>query len=586
MFSNFINDTRGNVIMIFGLCMIPMFAVAGFAIDYQQTVKRKAKVQLVLDSSVLAGARIKQTSVSDEVVKQTVQDYLSAQMVGLGGLTCDAANVTVYEDSEEIDADITCRQTTYIMNVIGRDQIPFKVSSGSDYGIEKLDVAFMFDISGSMNSSSRLTNLKSAAQDAVNILLPEGASQEVLDNTRLAMVSYNAMVNAGDFFEDVAGVTPTRTYSEEVTKVTTPESVSDEGDLYDDIFLGLYNSQSDDLIIEFGDDAVLYVEEDLLDTLNIGVTVPSGSDIYRDDESAELKLSGDDSHTQNENGSPYALFGDSGGNYYNGTLEYGEYELRIRLYERDNRKGDRIFNKTVDFEIAEPEAEVLTTETETYTLTSTCVWERDGTDAFTDASPESGGYLAHQQAWFVADLDDEDGGEWKVGHPNRVDHRRYDGDECRSAEPVELTNNRDTLNTYVTSLSAGGYTAGHLGIAWTWYLISEEWDHIFDGTAAPLAYSEPDSAKVVILMTDGAFNTEVFPEQGDSAEQAEDLCDNMKEADIKVYAVALNAPTAGQDVLSYCASGSDYYFEPETAEQLTDAYKSIATSISDLRISK
>ncbi|MEL7108891.1 MAG: TadE/TadG family type IV pilus assembly protein, partial [Pseudomonadota bacterium] len=235
MFSNFIKDTRGNVIMIFGLCMIPMFAVAGFAIDYQQTVKRKAKVQLVLDSSVLAGARIKQTSVSDEVVKQTVQDYLSAQMVGLGGLTCDAANVTVYEDSEEIDADITCRQTTYIMNVVGRDQISFKVSSGSDYGIEKLDVAFMFDISGSMNNSSRLTNLKSAAQDAVNILLPEGASQEVLDNTRLAMVSYNAMVNAGDFFEDVAGVPPTRTYSEDVTKVTTPESVSDEGDLYDDI---------------------------------------------------------------------------------------------------------------------------------------------------------------------------------------------------------------------------------------------------------------------------------------------------------------------------------------------------------------
>ena len=566
--------------------MVPMFAVAGFAIDYQQTVKRKAKVQLVLDSSVLAGARIKQTNVSDEVVKQSVQDFLSAQIAGLGGMTCDPANVVVHTDSEEIDADITCRQNTYVMNVIGRDQISFTVSSGSDYGIEKIDVAFMFDISGSMNSDSRLTNLKSAAQDAVDILLPEGASQEVLDNTRLAMVSYNAMVNAGDFFEDVAGVTPTRTYSEEVTIISAGTEESDEGSLYDDILLGLYNSDTDELIIEFGDNAVLAIPEDMLNELNIGVTVPWGSDIYGEDESAQLKLSGDADHTQNENGSPYALFGDSGGNYYDGSFDYGTYELRVRLYERDNRKGDRIFNKTVDFEIVEPVAETTTTETQTYTITSTCVWERDGSDAFTDASPESGGYLAHQQAWFVADPYDDDGGEWKVGHPNRVDHSRYDGDECRSAEPVELTNNRDTLNTYVTSLSAGGYTAGHLGIAWTWYLISEEWDHIFDGTAAPLAYTEPDSAKVVILMTDGAFNTEVFPEQGSSSDQAEDLCDNMKAADIKVYAVALNAPQAGQDVLSYCASGTDFYFEPETADQLTDAYKSIATSISDLRLSK
>ena len=87
-------------------------------------------------------------------------------------------------------------------------------------------------------------------------------------------------------------------------------------------------------------------------------------------------------------------------------------------------------------------------------------------------------------------------------------------------------------------------------------------------------------------MTDGAFNTEVFPEQGDSAAQARDLCDNMKLKDIKVYAVALNAPTAGQQVLSYCASGPEFYFQPETGAELTDAYKQIATSISDLRISQ
>ena len=87
-------------------------------------------------------------------------------------------------------------------------------------------------------------------------------------------------------------------------------------------------------------------------------------------------------------------------------------------------------------------------------------------------------------------------------------------------------------------------------------------------------------------MTDGSFNAEIFPAQGSSDAQARSLCDSMKAKDVKVYAVALNAPQAGKDVLSYCATGSDYYFEPETAAELTEAYRKIATSISDLRISK
>ena len=586
MLKKFREDCSANVVMIFALSLVPILAIAGFAIDFQQTVKRKAKVQLVLDSAVLAAARVKQTGVSDDEVKLSVQQFLDGQIDGLGGLTCQAANVTISSTDEEIDADIACEQDTYLVNLIGRDEIAFRVYSGSEYGIDKLDVAFMFDISGSMNSSSRLTNLKSAAQEAVDILLPDGASPELIENTRLAMVSYNAMVNAGDFFEDVTGVTPTRTYTEAVTYEIPASEDSDEGNLNDDIMLGLYDASTNDLIVEFGDNAVLAIEPDMMDDLNIGVTIPNDSDFHGDDESAELRLRGDMSHTQTENGEPYALFGDNGGNYYSESMDYGEYELRIRIWKKDNKKGKRLFNKTFDFEIIEPTEASTGTDIKTYTLTSTCVWERDGTEKFTDAAPGPGAYLAHRQAWYVQYNSESSDGYWEVGHPNRVNNSRYDGDECRNAEPVELTNNRNTLNTYITSLNAGGYTAGHLGVAWTWYLVSDNWTGVFDGDAAPLSYSEPDSAKVVILMTDGAFNTEVFPEQGDSASQARDLCDNMKLKDVKVYSVALNAPTAGKNVLSYCASGPDFYFEPENGAELSDAYKQIAASISDLRISK
>ncbi len=577
-------DIGGQVAILFALSIIPIVAVAGFAIDFQQTVKRKAKVQLVMDSALLAAARVKQTGASDTQVKLAVQQYMDAQIDSLVGLVCDAAVVTVSSNSEEIEATMRCKQDTALMKVVGQDHMPFRVTSGSDYGIDKVDVAFMFDVSGSMNSSSRLTNLKAAAKEAVDVLLPSGASPDLIENTRLAMMSYNAMVNAGDHFELVTGATPTRTYTATIPAQYTASDLT-VGSTYSDMHIGLYDTDTDDLISEIGDGAIIKIKDWQDDDLTIAVTLEPEHDLYGDIESMRLELRGTEYRNQNENAEPYALYGDSGLSNMNGeSWDMGEFSIRLRAYEENNRNGAKLFDETLDFTLV-LEDNMEDRET-SYTLTSKCVWGRDGTEAFTDAAPGPGAYLAHQQAWFEIDYSESDGGDWVVGHPNQAGHSWYRGNECRDLEPVELTNNRTTLNNYIDSLTAGGRTAGHLGVSWTWYLVAQDWKVVFDGDAAPLDYTEPDSAKVVILMTDGAFNNQVFPEQGSSDQQARDMCDNMKLKDVQVYAVALNAPTAGQQVLSYCATGPDYYFEPETAAELTDAYRKIATSIADLRISK
>nr|WP_070961434.1 TadE/TadG family type IV pilus assembly protein [Hyphomonas sp. Mor2] len=579
---NLSRDKSGQVAILFALSIIPIVAVAGFAIDFQQTVKRKAKVQLVMDSAVLAAARVKQTGASNQEIKLTVQQFMDAQIGNLGGLDCDPTTVIVYDSAEEIDASILCEQTTSLIKVVGRDEMPFRVTSASEYGIDKVDVAFMFDVSGSMNSSNRLINLKAAAKEAIDVLLPAGAPPELIEDTRLAMVSYNSMVNAGDFFPEVAGVPATRTYEHTIQPIFTEDELT-EGNTYDELHVGLYDTDTGDLISEIGQDAKIKVEDWQDDDLTIAVTLDPGHDLYGQVESMRLQLRGTETKNKNDNGEPYSLYGGSGiGSGESWSM--GEFTIRLRAYSENNREGTKLFDETIAFSLAlEGDLEPIENS---YTLTSTCVWERNGADKFTDANPVSGGYLSHRQAWFIEDEGYSNGGYWEVGHPNRPDNSSYDGDECRSHEPVELTNDRDTLNNYVNSLTAGGLTAGHLGVAWTWYLVAEDWKTVFDGDAEPLSYSEPDSAKAVILMTDGAFNAEIYPGQGDSDDQARDLCDNMKARDVKVYAVALNAPTEGKAVLSYCASGPDYYFEPETAAELTEAYQKIATSISDLRISK
>ena len=213
-----------------------------------------------------------------------------------------------------------------------------------------------------------------------------------------------------------------------------------------------------------------------------------------------------------------------------------------------------------------------------FPYTTTCVFQRTGPEKFTAAPPEQGAYSTAAEYW--------------------------DREDCRSSKPVPLTTNRTKLVNHINNLNPSGGTAGHLGVAWGWYMISPDWwnglqSSMIEQTGetsvqlsaamvggAPLAYDEPDSAKALILMTDGSFNATINNSQGSSTWQAQQLCDNIKETGVIIYSVAFQAPQSGEDVLNYCSSGPEFFFSPDNGQELTQAYKAIATSISDLRLTQ
>ena len=206
----------------------------------------------------------------------------------------------------------------------------------------------------------------------------------------------------------------------------------------------------------------------------------------------------------------------------------------------------------------------------TVPYTTTCVFERWGDEAFSDAPPNH-------------DIDVENTGSQNVG--DYITAANYwDRNECRDAEPMPLSTDKDALKDYIDALDPEGGTAGHLGVAWGWYMISPEWaEHL---PSAPLEYDEPDTAKALILMTDGDFNSEYHWRLGSSRSQAEQLCDQIKDTNITIYSVAFQAPSSGEAVLEYCATSSETFFDPSNAQELSQAYQAIATSISDLRITE
>lgn len=172
----------------------------------------------------------------------------------------------------------------------------------------------------------------------------------------------------------------------------------------------------------------------------------------------------------------------------------------------------------------------------------------------------------------------------------------------RHSQVQPLTTNAKRLKREIGKFSAEGYTAGHLGIAWSYYVLSDKWKRLWPRKSRPAAYGDKVQ-KIALLMTDGEFNTFYRGvkdhHQGGQAKrsnaEALALCADMKrdrsgKPGIIVYAVAFDAPKAAKDTLRKCASpdggGITHYFEASNEAELRAAFRSIATNITKLRLSR
>ncbi len=174
------------------------------------------------------------------------------------------------------------------------------------------------------------------------------------------------------------------------------------------------------------------------------------------------------------------------------------------------------------------------------------------------------------------------------------DERRGDGGrakrKCMGAysEIVPLTRDRDVLKDQIDLFEAYGHTAGHLGTAWTGHLLDPDWLDVWPTESKPSAYDDDKVRKVAILMTDGIYNTQYNGDDGvgTSAEQAVQLCTDMKAAGLEIYTVGYELNDADViTMLKSCATSEDHhYFLAMNKDELVTSFRSIGFSLTDLAV--
>jgi Flp pilus assembly protein TadG len=187
----FLGASRGNVTTIIGVLAVPLVAAIGGGIDFSNVNKVRTQLQDASDAAVLAAAW--STDKTETGMKTVADRTLNDNIAGLGlGAVTTRLSKTEITSGSVVSYTATVNVPTIFIGVIGVDNIPIQTLSKSDATVRNTEIAFVLDSTGSMASSSKMTNLKSSVDSMLAGLLD--ASGQNSANTKVTVVPFDTQI--------------------------------------------------------------------------------------------------------------------------------------------------------------------------------------------------------------------------------------------------------------------------------------------------------------------------------------------------------------------------------------------------------
>lgn len=182
----FWGDQSGNMSFLAVTGALVMMVFGGVGIDMIHAELKRTKVQNTLDRAVLAAANM-ENPVAPET---TVQEYFDAMSMG------DALQSVIVDQSVNarlVTADGRITMPSNFMSLIGVDTLQAQGSATARNALTKIEVSLVLDVSGSMGGQ-KIVQLREAAKSFVDSMIPDGGSNGMVT---ISLVPYNATVNMG-----------------------------------------------------------------------------------------------------------------------------------------------------------------------------------------------------------------------------------------------------------------------------------------------------------------------------------------------------------------------------------------------------
>jgi Flp pilus assembly protein TadG len=585
----------GNVAMMWALMAGALAGLAGLTVDFTRAQMIRAQMQNAVDGAALVAARA--TDMTDAERVAAARAFFDAEMGNLAGV----ATLTLTQLPDSVfSAAASMPMPMTLARIVSDENWRLHVEADAARSGVNLEVALVLDTTGSM-AGQRIVDLRAAATDLVNTIVRD---EQTPYYSKLALVTYSMGVNLGGYATQARG------------PITGPTNIS----------AAAWHDGASKAIT-----GATRANPVTITSANHGLT--NGAVIYISGVSGMTQINNKVFTVAGATTNTFTLQGVNGSSY--GSYSSGGVVRRclaancgavITSSNHGLAAGEHVYITGVNgmTQLNGTLSQIAAVTANTFTLApsaggfsayssggnayctragceyftfmnaaspsvrrvfpySTCVSERIGAQAYTDAGPGAG-YVGYNYT--------------STGNP------------CPSNTVVPLTTDRTLLNGRIAGLTASGSTAGQIGLAWGWHMLSPDWAHLWPAANRPASYTAPETMKIVVLMTDGAFNTTYCEgvigrdsnsgaggagerntcnaTNGGGFAQAQQLCTAMKARGVIVYTVGfhLGGDAVAQDFLEDCATTPSHAHLTGSGAELVAAFQAIAASISQLRLTR
>ena len=606
-------DARGNVAMLFGLSLPVLILMTVGGVDIHRASTVRVNLQDALDAAALAAARSPYTQ-NDDLQRGGLAS-LRANLKAYPNITLREADTTfVLSEDEVVVASSKVDVKTLVANIFlppyGKfmdDYLPVGAHSEVDRSSRNIEVSLVLDITGSMDGQ-RIIDLKAAAKDLVDLIVQPVQTPYY---SKVALVPYSNSVNPGAYVATARGAISTSVNitgavinlagtPKTITAATTARPVvitsSSHGFANGDVVwisgatgMTQLNNKPYEVRNKTRDTFELYTLNGFrVDGRNYSTHTGNTGRVQRcQNNDCSITITADNHGLSNND---YVYITNVGGmtqinnethlvgNVSTNSFTIDLTDAALTPYTSGGKAWSAVGGGTTYFAF-----ENMNGDLQTHRV-SGCVTERTGAEAYTEAAPS--------------------GTSSRVGrhYPN------IDG-ACIQDTILPLSSSAATIKARIDDFTVSGSTAGQIGIAWGWYMVSPNWNTLWPSSGAA-AYNSARTIKAVVIMTDGEFNTPycrgVISRQagvgsggnsakidcdatnGDPFTQSAALCTAMKNQGVIVYTVGfgITAGGAAATMLETCATTRSNFFLPASGGDLSEAFAAIGRDITQLRISR
>ncbi len=167
-------ENRGSVAVVFALCIVPLFASVGLAIDYGRLVAERIRLQSAVDAAALSISQSAALNKDHAALKERALSIFRANLTkSMSTARTVVPDIEITKDTVRVA--VSAPMPAHFMGVVGYDKLQVDVATTTAIPQPyNLEIALVLDYSSSMTERGKFEAMRAAALEMVEEMTSKG----------------------------------------------------------------------------------------------------------------------------------------------------------------------------------------------------------------------------------------------------------------------------------------------------------------------------------------------------------------------------------------------------------------------------